>query len=350
MNTGGEFLSSSPTNSIAENAKELEKYIRYAQEDRNAWHVDLVAHSMGGLISRQYINSLMPANYPDMRPQVAHLVMLGTPNEGSPCADVMNFAFEMTGKKVEAIRELQPAVVAEFNRRAANRRGVKFSVLAGNPLPTMCKTVVWNDGVVPVPSAHWQIRDTGLSSSLHTDLTGTKDFSDFVKPRLAVGPRGDHNPAPPEVPGQLKGEANETQGNASKFYFADVSFLEPTGKGENDARPEFAKEVTVAPGQTTEIEIPVRAGANFGLTFMAQPSVSATLINDKGAEVGRNPGGTPESRSFFRTIFFDKPVAGGTWKLRLQNTGTLDSAAIVAAWSDVKTGNAPRALAMAVQR
>jgi hypothetical protein len=58
MNTGGGFLSTDKTNSIGENAWELEKYVEYAQKDRNAWHVDLVAHSMGGLISRYYISQL----------------------------------------------------------------------------------------------------------------------------------------------------------------------------------------------------------------------------------------------------------------------------------------------------
>jgi hypothetical protein len=64
MNTGGEFLSSGPTNGIFENSQQLGKYIRYAQEERNAWHVDLVAHSMGGLISRHYIHNFMPAKEP----------------------------------------------------------------------------------------------------------------------------------------------------------------------------------------------------------------------------------------------------------------------------------------------
>ncbi|HKP71957.1 MAG TPA: hypothetical protein VJT82_03400, partial [Pyrinomonadaceae bacterium] len=105
MNTGGEFLSSGPTNGIFENSQQVGKYIRYAQEDRNAWHVDVVAHSMGGLIARHYIHAFMPPS-PDGRPQVSHLVMLGTPNMGSPCADVMNFTFEMLGKNVEAVRQL----------------------------------------------------------------------------------------------------------------------------------------------------------------------------------------------------------------------------------------------------
>jgi len=329
LNTGGEFLSTSPTNGIFENSQQVGKYIRYAQEDRNAWHVDVVAHSMGGLITRHYIHHFMPPS-PDGRPQVSHLVMLGTPNMGSPCADVMNSTFEVLGKTVEAVRQLKPSVVAEFNRVVTNRKGVKFSVLAGNPLPVMCKTVTPNDGVVPVESAFWTIRDHALSNSVHTDLTGTADFSGFVKPRLAVGPHGDHNPEAPQTGRSGRSDATPLFLNAS--YHAPASPFDGTGE---EFRPSFAKEVKLAPKQVLEVEIPVAAGAaNFGVTFMADALVSAALADDKGTARGQSLAGSPESRGFFRTIFVDKNVAAGTWKLKLENTGTTEATAVVAAWSD----------------
>ncbi|HJQ35411.1 MAG TPA: hypothetical protein VJ866_24880 [Pyrinomonadaceae bacterium] len=344
MNTGGEFLSSSPTNGIFENSQEVGKYVRYAQEDRNAWHVDLVAHSMGGLISRHYIHAFMPPS-PDGRPQVAHLVMLGTPNEGSPCADVMNFTFEMLGKNVEAVRQLKPSVVAEFNRVTTNRKGVRFSVLAGDPLPVMCKTVTPNDGVVPVESAFWKIRDRARSSNVHTELTGTADFSSFVKPRLAVGPHGDHNPEAPEQ-SQTTGGSGRAQ-DASVFinaafappaaFSADANAGTNTNANADDARPDFAKELTLSPDQSVEVEIPVAAAASFGVTFMASPFVSATLVDEKGAVRGSNSAGKPEASGFFRTIYVDKDVTAGRWKLRLENTGKADARAVIAAWSNAAT-------------
>lgn len=340
MNTGGEFLSAGPTNGIFENSQQVGKYIRYAQEDRNAWHVDLVAHSMGGLIARHYIHNFMPPSA-DGRPQIAHLVMLGTPNMGSPCADVMNSTLELLGKNVEAMRQLKPSVVAEFNRVTTNRKGVKFSVLAGNPLPVMCKTVVWNDGVVPVESALWNIRDNALSKNVHTDLTGTADFSSFVKPRLAVGPKGDHNPERPEGAAlrQFPGQLDRNAGGAPAFL--KTSYAARVGAalvaGEEDFRPAFAREVKLAPGQSVEIEIPVAAAATFGVTFMAGAQVSATLADEKAAVRGKNLAGSPESRGFFRTIFVEGNVSAGTWKLRLENTGKLEASAVVAAWSDAVT-------------
>jgi pimeloyl-ACP methyl ester carboxylesterase len=350
MNTGGSFLSTQPTNSIFENSQQLGKYIRYAQEDRNAWHVDIVAHSMGGLISRHYIHQFMPANSPDGRPQVAHLVMLGTPNMGSPCADVMNFAFEMMGKNVEAVRQLRQDVVAEFNRVNTNRKGVKFSVLAGNPLPTMCKTVVWNDGVVSVPSAKWQIKDNAESKNIHTDLTGTADFSSFVKPRLAIGPKGDHNPEMPEIP-QLPDYPNRTgakfsnDGSDQPFtsYFVKAAYRPQTAAAvseiaeldRNVFKPAFAKAVDLAPKQAVEIEIPVEQAADFGLTFMAAPDVSATLIDDKGAVVGKNLAKTPEAAAWFRSMYIDKNVTAGVWKLKLENTSDRELEAVIATWKDI---------------
>lgn len=331
MNTGGSFLSTEPTNSIFENSQQLGKYIRYAQEDRNAWHVDVVAHSMGGLITRHYIHQFMQPNSPDGRPQIAHLVMLGTPNMGSPCADVMNTTFEALGKNVEAVRQLRQDVAAEFNRVNVNRKGVKFSVLAGDPLPTMCKTVTWNDGVVPVQSAIWRIQDHAKSKSLHTDLTGTSDFSSFVKPRLAIGPKGNHNP---EVPSgaQIQGALLPT--DAPDDSLSTFTGQRIYGKRESTATPPFAKSVKLAPKQIVEIEIPVATAANFGVTFMAIPTVSATLFDSSGAIVGKNLANTPEAGQWFRSIFFDKAVTNGTWKLKLENAGDLETEVVLTAWAD----------------
>lgn len=337
MNTGGAFLSTQKTNSIFDNSQQLGKYIKYAQEDRNAWHVDIVAHSMGGLISRHYIHQFMPP-VQDGRPQIAHLVMLGTPNMGSPCADVMNLAFEAAGKDVEAIRQLKPSVVEEFNRTITNRKGVKFSILAGNPLPVMCKTVVWNDGVVPVPSALWKIKDSGLSNNVHTDLTGTADFSKFVKPRLAIGPKGNHNPEAPELP-EFPGQVGQYTPRNYGMAFIPVSIEgEPDGKTalpENQAVDDSkGRSVKIRPHQAVDLEIPVSSALNFGITFMADSLVAATLVDDKGTVVGKNAANSAESRSWFRSIFYSKTTAAGTWKLRLENASNAETEVLLVIWHD----------------
>jgi pimeloyl-ACP methyl ester carboxylesterase len=329
MDTGGSFLSTDPTNTIFENSQQLGKYIKYAQEERNAWHVDVVAHSMGGLISRHYIHQFMPAPAPDGRPQIARLIQLGTPNMGSPCADVMSATFEFLGKTVEAVRQLRQDVAAEFNSVNVNRKGVKFSVLAGNPLPSMCKEVVSNDGCVAVPSAVWTIKDNAVSPRIHTDLTGTADFSSFVKPRLAVGPKGNHNPE--------SSEATESLNQASQTLKANPA-ARSIGTNSDPFKPDFAKAVTLAPKQKVEVEIPVHEAGNFGLSFMADAQVEATLIDDKGAEVGKNGAKTPEAGAWFRSIFVDRPTTEGKWKLQLENNSDREVEATLATWKDaVKT-------------
>lgn len=329
MNTGGSFLSTAKTNSIFENSQQLGKYIKYAQEDRNAWHVDIVGHSMGGLISRHYIHHFMPP-VEDGRPQIAHLVMLGTPNMGSPCADVMNTAFEFLGKDVEAVRQLRQDVAGDFNKVVRNRKGVRFSVLAGDPLPTMCKTLVWNDGVVPVPSAIWEIKDNAKSKNVHTELTSPADFSSFVKPRLAIGPKGNHNPEAQSQISSVLPVMSEGlprgYGVRDNFYFVNAAL---TFKDQP-----WAKAVTVPGKQTVEIEIPVEAVQNFGITFMALSDISVSLFNNEGVLIGKNLAKTPDANSWFRSIFIDKGITAGIWKLKIENVSDRELEAIFTTWSN----------------
>jgi pimeloyl-ACP methyl ester carboxylesterase len=325
MNTGGSFMSTDPTNSIADNARELEKYVRFAQQDRNAWHVDIVAHSMGGLISRYYISQIMQPSLQDGRPPVSKLVMLGTPNLGSPCADYMNGAFDMLGKNVEAVRQLRTDYVAGFNRINTLRKGVRFSALAGEVLPTICYANDWNDGVVTVPSAIWNVADNAKSKNLHTDLTGTSDFSAFVKPRLAIGPKGNHNP---DVQVPTTGMADVYGTSSNRFYGVSAD-----GGAFAVVQPPtvaWAKELKLAGKQSMEIEVPVNAGPNFELVFMAPAGVSVTLLDNTGAIAGANPAGKPAASAWFRSVFVNRPVTAGTWKIRLENTDDREHSVIAA--------------------
>jgi len=256
---------------------------------------------------------------------------------------VMDIAFGMVVKQVEAVRQLQPDYVEGFNKVHTQRKGVKFSSLAGNPLPTMCKSIVPNDGVVSVPSAHWAIKDTGISSSLHTELTGTKDFSDFVKPHLAIGPKGDHNPDLSDLLNKKSGN-NHQENKGVMFINASYSPISDLGMRNADFRltneqskiekPDFAKAVKLAPKQTVEVEIPVEDALNFGITFMADSQISATLFNEKGEMVGKNLTKTPEAAGWFRSIFVEKEITGGTWKLKLENTSDKELEAVLATWKN----------------
>jgi len=103
---------------------------------------------------------------------------------------------------------------------------------------------------------------------------------------------------------------------------------------QNAFKPDFAKAVKIGGKQSVEIEIPVAQALNFGLTFMAASDISATLFNDKGAMVGKNLTKTPEANAWFRSIYVDANVTGGTWKLKLENTSDRELEAILATWKD----------------
>jgi hypothetical protein len=314
MKTGGGFMSTERGNTVAENAAALQSYIRYAQEDRNAWHVDIVAHSSGGLVARLYVHGMMPPTA-DGRPQVAHLLMLGTPNLGSPCADTLSLVYG-------ALDELTRPAVADFNRRVTNTNGVKLSALAGKVLPNTCRQLEWNDGFVTVPSAQGGVKDVAQSGSLHTDLASTANFSSFVKPRLAIGPKGNHAAAPADTRQSAYLPGGRYTGLARLA----------AAKTDTAARPDFSKGLKLGPKQSLVIDLPVQKANDLGVTLLAAADVSATLLDTQGAVAGANLAKSPEAGAWFRSIHIDRSVAAGTWKLKLENTAQREVEVFVATW------------------
>jgi pimeloyl-ACP methyl ester carboxylesterase len=326
MNTG-EKGTWKPSNSIGQNADGLKKQIEAVRRNKNAWQVDIVAHSMGGLIARYYIAEMMDI-LPTGVPVVSRLVQLGTPNEGSPCAYLADFTFWMLGKQTRAVQDLLPVRLEKFNRSIRNRRGTRFSVLVGNSVPQTCQSNIWGDGVVEIPSARWEIKDYRYTRSIHTDLTSQENFEYFVWRRLAVSWRGNHKP-------DTDYQANYENRNSNPAQFLNASFEREDDKPTlpENLKVELTKEVNLQPKQTTEIEIPVAANSNAGITFFAAPNVSASLINETGAIVAKSAANSPEAKTDFRG-FPIQSKSNGVWKLKLENTGAGATSVIVAAWSD----------------
>ena len=354
MNTGETFGSTAQTKRIDQNARELDKQIQHVHKTLNAWHVDLVAHSMGGLIARQYIDERMPLHPLSRRPFVTRLIMLGTPNAGSPCAKLMYAALAASGNKIWALWELTPDVVEKFNDTYSNRRGVRFSALVGWRIPTTCQSPSRGDGVVTIGSARFKIMDWRYSNSLaHTDLTSRADFGGFVFPRLSIGPRGNHDPEILTAGNAWKNDENvadtgDTMPPPADRYGFNSMFRKASYKtesvrnndekiGMDDGKIEgltLSKQVKLAANQTSEIEIPMTNGSRASVVFVASPNVSATLVDSAGTIVGKNLAGMPESKQMFRVISVDKPVTNGTWKLKLENKETTATDVLLAAIAD----------------
>jgi len=335
LNTG-EKGTLKQSNTIQENALRLEQQIYNKQREMNAWHVDVVAHSMGGLITRYYINTKM-SQVPDGKPVISHLVMLGTPNMGSPCANLIHRTIAPFGTTVNALAELDKASVARFNQYFKYNRGVRMSNLVGMIVAPTCISTEMGDGVVEWSSAVWNLSDIRIVPQLHTKLTDEEYFRSFVVPRLAVSRNGNHMPA-------KEFSAAVRQRNESGANFVNAAF----GGNEPDAPADFqvttGKHLPLAAKQTAEIEIPVSSANNSGVTIVAPPTVSATLVDEKGLVVGKNLANTPDANGDFRTIAIDKPM-NAAWKLKLENTGVNAAEAIVAAWTNTNSNQVSFTLA-----
>lgn len=135
MNTRG-----FPTNTIDQNAQLLRNEIRKAQNQQGADQVDVVAHSMGGLITRRYLAAYTTT------PTINQVIMLGTPNLGVYSATLLSplcTTFALGGFSdliphchFPAILELTIPSVLLFNTTNTARRGAEFYDI-----------VVWNQSV-----------------------------------------------------------------------------------------------------------------------------------------------------------------------------------------------------------
>jgi pimeloyl-ACP methyl ester carboxylesterase len=183
MNTGSLSDPAAHTNSIAQNARILKEYIGNVRRITGAEKVDLLVHSMGGMISRYYLDRVM------VEQDVAQLIILGTPMAGSACADLP----AALGLLLPATLEIQPAYMnGVFNRQIVHRRGVPFYALAGTKLndaiqspctPVPSDLVVTVDSVKAIPMP---VREIDL---LHTELnTSPRAFEEFVRPLLQTPP------------------------------------------------------------------------------------------------------------------------------------------------------------------
>jgi pimeloyl-ACP methyl ester carboxylesterase len=173
---------------VYDNADDLNTYVNGIRSELNAWHVDMLAHSTGGLVARLYIHKQMDV-LPDGYPVVKHLMMLGTPNNGVPCADSMSNS-DAFKNYMQTAKELMPEEMARFNQYVTQRKGTEFSVLAGNSVPLLCASPQWNDGFVSVESAKYGITDVTLTGAMHPDLISSETFAGYVRGHVIVGPRG----------------------------------------------------------------------------------------------------------------------------------------------------------------
>ncbi len=194
MNTGNLLNPPGRTNTIKENAEILGEYINGVKRETGAEMVDLVVHSMGGMISRYYIDRVMQER------DVAQLVMLGSPMGGSDCS-VLPAALGFYLPASIEIRESYMSGV--FNQQVTKRHGIEFFDLGGTAINEAFKspcTDVPNDTVVSFSSINAILLQSSQMEVIHSDLTfSAQVFDEFVKP-LLQRPAGTFHSAPDPAP------------------------------------------------------------------------------------------------------------------------------------------------------
>jgi pimeloyl-ACP methyl ester carboxylesterase len=296
MNTGVITNPAGRTNTIAQNAEILAQYISNVKKQTGAEKVDLLVHSMGGLISRYYIDRLMHER------DVAQLIMLGSPMGGSNCS-VLPAALGFFLPASIEIRESYMRGV--FNQQITHRKGIEFYDLGGTAITESFKspcTDIPNDTVVSFESVNAISLQSSKLDDIHTDLTiSEKAFTDFVKPLLqkpagSFPLRGQPDPAP----------------------------VAPT-----DSPLEFTRVYTghVEAGGSTEITINIEPNitvASFAL-YDASRSVATTVRGASGNVIQLDPQTNgfirvdDPSSLFYLGYGFQSPRPG-LWKVTVQAT------------------------------
>jgi pimeloyl-ACP methyl ester carboxylesterase len=192
MNTGIPSQPKTPTLSISENAQVLAEYVEAVRRNTGAERVDLVAHSLGGLISRYYIQNLMPVVHtpglPDA-PVANQLFMAGTPNGGTPCGRIP----AAIGLFSPATTQITPEYLSQvFNQTVRDRRGVPFFAIAGDAVQQTAAircTELPTDRYVSVRSV---LQGVSVSperiAGIHSDLNNKEDSFERIFASIARSP------------------------------------------------------------------------------------------------------------------------------------------------------------------
>ena len=212
--------------SAAEHAKELSNIIGQIKDETGKNKVNIVGHSKGGLDARVYLAN----NTKD----VANLVMIGTPNAGSPLAESSEIC-------TPAVYDLRPGAAATEVKMNPN---TKYYTIAGdwNPKLGNCQLTLAlpmeesssstlpkpNDGVVPLSSVESQdyFINLGHSKSCHSNLMSEYEYGlakDVIVEGSSSNQTGTQQPQQPSQQQQEKLKGSQQQGNENSDISLDLT-------------------------------------------------------------------------------------------------------------------------------
>lgn len=176
------YKSDDKCGSAADHAKELNLQVQQILKNMTTTgsspkQVNVVGHSKGGLDARVFLaNNSYSANK-----AVANLIMIGTPNRGSPIAQSSNIC-------KPAVEDLKPGAADTKVRMNPN---TKYYTIAGDWNPSLllnCPQLLGgigysqlpkpNDGLVPLSSVESQgyFHNLGHTSNCHSNLLSDKEY------------------------------------------------------------------------------------------------------------------------------------------------------------------------------
>jgi len=313
-----------------DNADQLDKDVRDIQKMTNAWHIDLVSVTNGGLVGRVYVNSKMPTQF-DGRPTATHLVMAGVPNLGTPCAEgLFGLSFKLNTFNLDAVAELSTDAMKRFNLLVNNTNGTRFATLAVHSRQETCKEDINGDGFAPVDSAIWRAKVRYVSERNVTSREILKDVGHFrvIVKWLAIPPKGDHSPDPstlaeyrPMAVPSLSTDADLGRLLRSRHYGAMYDLT----SDDDVIKPDLAKVVVVPAGKTIDVPLTIREGTKCVIRLIAGDGISATLIGEHGEVLGANGADSDDAGEMFRSIMVKGPFRSGKWILQLNDQNVNDA-------------------------
>jgi pimeloyl-ACP methyl ester carboxylesterase len=162
--------------SAAEHAKELSNIIGQIKKETGQNKVNIVGHSKGGLDARVYLAN----NTQD----VANLIMIGTPNAGSPISQTSEICapavYDLRPGAAATQVEMNPntkyyTIAGDWNPESGNWQLTPFLPFEQSGFSNLPKP---NDGIVPLSSVESQdyFINLGHSKSCHSNLLSEYEY------------------------------------------------------------------------------------------------------------------------------------------------------------------------------
>ena len=311
--------SSCYTPPVTENVARLENAIALAKTATHQSKVILIAHSMGGIVARAYIEG------PDYENDVSELFTFGTPHIGVP-ADLL--VFFANGLSIGTYcADYQPAVcdfsvtgMLLFNQNHKQRQGVKYHIISGDA-PFFSRTGLGmitapliagaDDGIVPTLSGTGY---AGLVDRWTTDEThGTN-----LGPRAYFVRDGADSTSYTKCLKKVLVDGGTTCGSSSTWNTVKLDASVP----ELSERTPFAYG-TLFPGQVNTRNLQLEGGPTLFAAQWQTGKVGVSLIAPNGTVISptyalSHPNDVIYTEGDSSATYYLPNAASGSWKLVLQ--------------------------------